>query len=55
MSGESRDFDNKNTPLKGVTGVILAGGKSSRYGKNKALEEVEGSSLCEECRTEGEA
>ena len=28
--------------IAGVTGVILAGGKSSRYGKNKALVEIDG-------------
>ena len=29
-------------PLKGITGVILAGGKSSRYGRNKALVDLDG-------------
>lgn len=33
--------------LQGVSGVILAGGKSSRYGRNKALVEVEGVPLVE--------
>jgi len=28
--------------IKGVSGVILAGGKSSRYGRNKALVNVDG-------------
>ncbi len=28
--------------IKGVSGVILAGGKSSRYGKNKALVNIDG-------------
>ncbi len=28
--------------ITGVTGVILAGGKSTRYGKNKALVEIDG-------------
>jgi molybdopterin-guanine dinucleotide biosynthesis protein A len=28
--------------ITGVSGVILAGGKSSRYGKNKALVEIDG-------------
>lgn len=31
--------------IKGVTGVILAGGKSSRFGSNKALAEFNGSPL----------
>ena len=30
-----------------VTGVILAGGKSSRYGRNKALEQINGIRLIE--------
>jgi molybdopterin-guanine dinucleotide biosynthesis protein A len=33
--------------LEGVTGVILAGGKSTRYGSNKALAEVHGTKLIE--------
>ena len=33
--------------LSGITGVILAGGKSSRYGKNKAFEKVNGVPLIE--------
>ena len=33
--------------ITGVTGVILAGGKSSRYGKNKALVEIDGTPLIE--------
>lgn len=36
-----------NAPISGVTGVILAGGKSSRYGKNKAFVEVGGIRLIE--------
>jgi molybdopterin-guanine dinucleotide biosynthesis protein A len=31
--------------LEGITGVILAGGKSTRYGANKAFAEVQGSRL----------
>ena len=31
-----------------ITGVILAGGKSSRYGKNKALVKIQGVSLIKE-------
>ena len=34
-------------PSKGVSGVILAGGKSTRYGKNKALVEINGVPLIE--------
>ncbi|MBW1783902.1 MAG: molybdenum cofactor guanylyltransferase [Deltaproteobacteria bacterium] len=33
---------NPNEKIQDVTGVVLAGGKSSRYGKNKALEKVQG-------------
>ena len=37
-----------NTPhLKGVTGIILAGGKSTRFGSNKALVGFNGSTLIE--------
>ena len=39
---------NKDEPLiKDVTGVILAGGKSSRYGKNKSFVIVNGIPLIE--------
>jgi molybdopterin-guanine dinucleotide biosynthesis protein A len=34
-------------PVQGVTGVILAGGKSSRYGKNKAFVRFDGIPLIE--------
>jgi len=34
-----------STLIKGVTGVILAGGKSSRFGANKAFAEVNGRQL----------
>jgi molybdopterin-guanine dinucleotide biosynthesis protein A len=33
------------TPINDVTGVILAGGKSSRYGTNKAFVEINGTRL----------
>ncbi|MFO7600669.1 MAG: molybdenum cofactor guanylyltransferase [Candidatus Desulfacyla sp.] len=33
--------------VKDVTGVVLAGGRSSRYGKNKALVKIEGVPLIE--------
>ncbi len=36
-----------NPRLKGITGIILAGGKSSRYGMNKALVEINGVRLIE--------
>lgn len=36
-----------NNPEKDITGVILAGGKSSRYGSNKALVRIEGIPLIE--------
>ena len=39
--------DGKCRLIKGVTGLILAGGKSSRFGKNKALVEVGGIRLIE--------
>ncbi len=42
---------NSNSPatslIKGITGVILAGGKSSRFGSNKALAEFNGLPLIE--------
>jgi len=55
MPDASKDSDLKITseyceiasPVSGVSGVILAGGKSSRYGKNKALEKVNGLPLIE--------
>jgi molybdopterin-guanine dinucleotide biosynthesis protein A len=39
--------DGKSSLIKGVTGLILAGGKSSRFGQNKALVEVGGVRLIE--------
>jgi molybdopterin-guanine dinucleotide biosynthesis protein A len=36
-----------NNPEKDITGVVLAGGKSSRYGSNKALVRIEGIPLIE--------
>ena len=33
--------------IKDISGVILAGGKSSRFGKNKALEKIDGVPLIE--------
>ena len=43
-SDQQKDID---PSLKGVTGVILAGGKSTRYGTNKAFAEVQGVRLIE--------
>ncbi|MBN2123644.1 MAG: molybdenum cofactor guanylyltransferase [Deltaproteobacteria bacterium] len=37
--------DSLDQPIQGVTGVILAGGKSRRYGTNKALVEFDGAPL----------
>ena len=47
MSDTSKDFDQTDTPPKGITGIILAGGKSSRYGRNKAPVDVDGLPLIE--------
>jgi len=33
--------------IKGITGIILAGGKSSRFGSNKALAKFNGTPLIE--------
>jgi len=40
-----------NIPEKDITGVILAGGRSSRYGSNKALVKIEGIPLIERVAT----
>ena len=47
MSVASKDSDPIISSSKNVTGVILAGGKSIRYGRNKALVEVDGTRLIE--------
>jgi molybdopterin-guanine dinucleotide biosynthesis protein A len=48
MSVVSKDSDSvKSLPLKGIAGIILAGGKSSRYGANKAFVEIDGIRLIE--------
>lgn len=44
---ESDQLKNIDPSLKGITGVILAGGKSTRYGTNKAFAEVQGVRLIE--------
>lgn len=49
MSAASKDSDQTGTGTRpeGITGIILAGGKSSRYGQNKALVEIQGVRLIE--------
>ena len=47
MSSQHGDESQSTCASPGVTGLILAGGKSSRYGSNKALVEVEGIRLIE--------
>ncbi len=47
MSVASKDSSLITSSSKDITGIILAGGKSLRYGKNKALVEVEGTRLIE--------
>ncbi len=42
-----KNLDGKSRPVEGITGLILAGGKSSRFGKNKALVELDGVRLIE--------
>ena len=47
MSVASKDSDLIISSSKDITGIILAGGKSLRYGRNKALVEVDGTRLIE--------
>jgi molybdopterin-guanine dinucleotide biosynthesis protein A len=47
MSVASKDSNPIISGSKDITGIILAGGKSLRYGKNKALVEVDGARLIE--------
>ena len=47
MSDRTNHGNHKAAPVKDITGVILAGGKSSRYGRNKALAELHGTPLIE--------
>jgi len=47
MSSLSKLSDGNLSRVEGITGVVLAGGKSSRYGKNKALVELDGVRLIE--------
>jgi molybdenum cofactor guanylyltransferase len=44
---ESDQLKHIHPSLRGITGVILAGGKSTRYGTNKAFAEVQGVRLIE--------
>ncbi len=46
-SMESNQLKDIKPSLEGVTGVVLAGGKSTRYGTNKAFAEVHGVPLIE--------
>jgi len=48
MPVASKASDIKDVPyIKDVTGIILSGGKSTRYGRNKALVNIDGISLIE--------
>lgn len=47
MPAASKDSDHTIPRLRGITGIILAGGKSSRYGMNKAFVEINGVRLIE--------
>ena len=47
MSDRTNNADREAVLVKGITGIILAGGKSSRYGKNKALVKMNGTPLIE--------
>ena len=47
MSVVSKDSDHFKSPLRGITGIVLAGGKSSRFGANKAFVEINGVQLIE--------
>jgi len=42
-----KNFNSMSAKFKDITGVILAGGKSSRFGRNKALVEFQGIRLIE--------
>jgi molybdenum cofactor guanylyltransferase len=47
MPTPTEDESQSLSTCSGVSGIILAGGKSSRYGSNKALVEVDGARLIE--------
>ena len=47
MSDVSRVSDQQPKLIQGITGIILSGGKSSRYGMNKALASFKGTTIIE--------
>jgi molybdopterin-guanine dinucleotide biosynthesis protein A len=47
MSDVSRVSDQQPQLIQGITGIILSGGKSSRYGMNKALASFKGTTIIE--------
>jgi len=47
MSKRTNDAHPGAAPVKDIAGIILAGGKSSRYGENKALVKMNGTPLIE--------
>ena len=47
MSDLKKKHHASTKPIRGITGFILAGGKSTRYGSNKAMAEVDGQRLIE--------
>ena len=47
MSVASKDSNLIKSRHRGITGIVLAGGKSSRFGRNKALVEINGIRLIE--------
>lgn len=50
MTDNKTASKNQNPLINHITGVILAGGKSSRYGKNKALVKLNGVMLIEKVK-----
>lgn len=47
MSALTENHNDKSQRIQGITGFILAGGKSTRYGSNKAMAEIAGQRLIE--------
>lgn len=43
----SKDHNPENSHIHGITGIILVGGKSTRYGSNKAMALLDGQRLIE--------